>query len=272
MALKEFNLTGKAAIVIGGGRGIGKDIAFALAEAGSDVMATARTREEIEQTASGIRSFGRKGIAVSADATKAADVEKVVTTAISEWGKIDILVNSAGVGLRKPIIPLPNYKPARAENPIHFFSPTSEEEWRVMIDTNLTSIFLATRAVGRYMTKQRRGKVINISSMTGAKGFAYEVIYCSMKAAVIMYTRSLALEWARYNINVNAIAPGYTATETMTANFLKDDGVREKLLRSVPLRRFCQPREVGLLAVYLASEASDYLTGQTIYLDGGILA
>jgi NAD(P)-dependent dehydrogenase (short-subunit alcohol dehydrogenase family) len=271
MLLKEFNLTGKVAVVIGGGRGIGKDIALALAEAGSDVIPAARTMEQIEQTASEIRSLGRNAIAVCADATKSVDVEKVVTTAISKLGKIDILVNSAGVGLRKPIIPLPNYKPTLVENQKDFFSPTSEEEWRLMIETNLTSIFLATRAAGRYMIEQRKGKIINISSMTGAKGFAYEVIYCTTKAAVIMYTRSLALEWARYNINVNAIAPGYVVTEMMGI-FLKDDDFREKLMRAIPLRRFCQPREVGLLAVYLASEASDYLTGQTIYLDGGILA
>ncbi len=120
------------------------------------------------------------------------------------------------------------------------------------------------------MIQQRKGKIINISSMTGAKGFAYQVIYCTTKAAVSMYTRSLALEWARYNINVNTIAPGYVATE-MTSMFFENEAIREKLLSPVPLGRLCQPREVGLLAVYLASEASDYLTGQTVYLDGGVL-
>lgn len=271
MFLKEFDLAGKAAVVIGGGRGIGKSITLTLAEAGADVLVAARTSEQIEQTALEIKSLGRNGIAVPADATKAADIDKVVAAAISEWGRIDILVNSAGVGTRKPIVPLPGYQPAWAEAAKDFFAPTSEEEWHHMIDANLTTIFFATRAVGPHMIQQKKGKIINISSMTGAKGFAYQVVYCTTKAAVSMYTRALALEWARYNINVNAIAPGYVATG-MTAMFFENQTMRDTLLRSVPLKRLCLPREVGFLAVYLASEASDYLTGQTIYLDGGLLA
>jgi 2-deoxy-D-gluconate 3-dehydrogenase len=271
MPLKEFDLTGKSAVVIGGGRGIGKGIALALADAGADVLVAARTKEQVEQTASEIKELGRRSIAVLADATKAVDLDRVVAKAISEWGGIDILVNSAGVGSRKPIVPLPGYKPAWAVAVKDFFAPTSDEEWHYMVDANLTTIFLATRAVGPYMIQQRKGKIINITSMTGAKGLSYQVVYCTTKAAVSMYTRALALEWARYNINVNAIGPGYVATE-MTAMFFENEAVRDKLLRPVPLGRLCLPREVGLLAVYLASEASDYLTGQTIYLDGGILA
>lgn len=271
MLLREFDLAGKAAVVIGGGRGIGKGIALTLAEAGADVIVAARTAEQVKQTASEIKSLGRKGIAVSADATKAEDVDKVISAAISEWGRVDILVNSAGVGSAKPIVPLPGHIPPWAEAVKDFFSPTSEEEWHHMLDANLTSIFLATRTAGPHMIQQSKGKIINISSMTGAKGFAYQAVYCTTKAAVSMYTRSLALEWARYNINVNAIGPGYVATD-MTAMLLENETARDRLLRSVPLRRLGQTREVGLLAVYLASEASDYLTGQTIYLDGGILA
>lgn len=271
MALKEFDLTGKAALVFGGGRGIGKGIALALAEAGADVMVAARTRDQVEQTALEIKSLGRKSIAVPADATKAADVDKVVAAAISEWGRIDILVNSAGGGFRKPIVPLPGYRPGWAEAVKDFDAPTSEEEWHHMIDANLTTIFFATRAVGPYMLQQNKGKIINVSSFTGIKGFAYQVMYCTNKAAVNMYTRSLALEWARYNINVNAIAPGYVATE-MTAIFFENEAMKQKLLQSVPLRRLCQPRELGLLAVYLASEASDFLTGQIICVDGGLSA
>lgn len=272
MALQEFDLSGKAAVVIGGGRGIGRGIALALAEAGAEVMVAARTETEIEQTASEIRSLGRKGVAVRVDATKAEEVDTLISAAVSEWGRVDILVNSAGVGIRKPIVPLPGYQPpAWAEKRRDFSSPTSEQEWHLMMDANLTCVFLATRAVGPQMIKHGRGKIINVTSMTGAKGFAHQVLYCTTKAAVSMYTRSLALEWARYNINVNAIAPGYVATP-MTRLFFEDEATREKLMSSIPLRRLCQPREVGLLAVYLASEASDYLTGQTVYLDGGVLA
>ncbi len=268
MSVEEFDLTGKAAVVIGGGRGIGKGIALTLAEAGAEVMVSARTIKEIEETALEIKQLSKKGIAISADATNPGDIDKVISAAVSEWGRVDILINSAGLGTRKPIVPLPGYKPAWAEGQKDFFLPTSDEEWRLAIDANLTSIFFATRAVGPHMIKQQKGKIINISSATAAKGFAYEVLYCTTKAAVAMYTRALAVEWARYNINVNAIAPGYVATQ-MTSMFFENEAVREALLRSVPLKRLCEPRELGLLAVYLASEASNYMTGQTIYLDGG---
>ena len=131
--------------------------------------------------------------------------------------------------------------------------------------------FLATRAVGPHMIEQRKGKVINITSMTGAKGYPYHVLYCVTKAGGIMFTRSLALEWAPYHINVNAIAPGYLATQ-MTDIYMQDEPMKQRFIGSIPAGRLCEPREVGLLAVYLASEASDYMTGQTIFLDGGMTA
>ncbi|MBI4596577.1 MAG: SDR family oxidoreductase [Candidatus Tectomicrobia bacterium] len=272
MSLKEFDLTGKSAVVMGGGRGIGKGIALTLAEAGADVLVAARTNQEILETAAEIGQLGCKGLAVAADATKSSEIDHVISVAIKEFGKIDILVNSAGAGLRKPIVPLPGYKAGEwAGGRKDISLPVTDLQWQQLIDANMTSIFLATRAVGLHMLERKKGKIINISSMTGAKGFPTEVIYCTTKAAVIMYTRALALEWARYHINVNSIAPGYVETE-MTSQFFDNEKTKERLLSSVPLRRLCQPREVGLLAVYLASEASDYLTGQAIYLDGGILA
>ena len=271
MALSEFDLAGKNAVVVGGGRGIGRGIALALAEAGAQLVVAARTEREIEETALEIGRLGGKATPFRADATKAEDAEALIARAVSTWGRLDILVNSAGVGLRKPIVPLPGYRPGWASGRKDFDLRTSDDEWRAMIDSNLTCIFLATRAAGPRMIQQGKGKVINVTSMTGARGFPNQVIYCTTKAAVSMYTRALALEWARYNINVNAIAPGYVATP-MTRLFFEDEAIKEKLLDSVPLGRLCQPREVGLLAVYLASEASDYLTGQTIYLDGGVVA
>ncbi|MBM3254319.1 MAG: SDR family oxidoreductase [Candidatus Omnitrophica bacterium] len=271
MLFKQFDLTEKTAVVIGGGRGIGKAIALTLAEAGGDIVVAARSNQEIRQTVEEIERLGRKGIAVCADATKAEDLTNVISTAISEWEKIDILVNSAGVGIRKPIVSPAEYKPAWAEEKGVLFSPASEEDWGTTLNTNVTSIFLATRAVGPHMIRQRKGKIINISSFMASKSFAYQALYSTSKAAVNMYTRALALEWARYNINVNAIAPGYVHTQ-MTSIYFDDDAVREKIVKSIPLGRLCQPREVALLAVYLASEASDYITGQTIYIDGGLLA
>lgn len=271
--LKEFNLEGKVAIVTGGGRGMGRVVCLVLAEAGADIVVVARTQSEIEETANGVRSYNRRAIAIPCDVTKSKEVNNMVERTISEFGKIDILVNQTGAGDRKPLVPLPGFKPKWAEKePVaDFYAPISDEEWRHMIDANLTSIFLCTRAVGPHMIRQRKGKIINITSVGGTKGFAFHTLYTCSKAAANMFTRSLALEWARYNINVNAIGPGYVLT-AFTQRVFEDEEIKKQTLRSVPLGRFCEPREVGLLVLYLASNASDYITGQTIYIDGGTLA
>ncbi len=270
--MKEFKLEGKSAIVTGAGRGIGKAIALTLAEAGAHIIAAARTREEIEDTAAEVQKTGRECLPVPADVSKSSDVARMVEVAVSKFGRIDILINQAGRGGgRKPLVLLPGYNPPGAKDIPDFFTPMSEAMWHSVMDTNLTSMFLCARAVGPYMIEQKKGKIVNMSSFVGAKGFPYQLAYSTSKAAVSMFTRCLALEWARYKINVNAIGPGYVRT-SMTEGLLQNEAARESLLKSVPLRRFCEPREVGLLALYLASEASDYLTGQTIYLDGGLLA
>ena len=272
MALIEFDLTGKAAVVIGGGRGIGKGIALTLAEAGADVLAVARTEAEVLQTAEEIQHFGVKGIGLRADATNPQDLDRVVEAALSRWGQIDVLVNSAGGAfVRKPLVPLPEESPSWARDLKEFNTITTEEEWGGMMNANLLCTFLATRAVGPHMIQRRKGKVINITSMTGAKGYPYHVLYCTTKAGGIMFTRSLALEWAPYHVNVNAIAPGYLDTQ-MTEIYMQDEAMKRRFIGSIPIGRLCEPREVGLLAVYLASEASNYLTGQTIFLDGGMTA
>jgi NAD(P)-dependent dehydrogenase (short-subunit alcohol dehydrogenase family) len=268
MLFKDFDLTGQSAVIFGGGRGIGKGIGLVFAEAGADVLVASRTKEEVEQTASEIRGLGRKGIGISADATKTADVNSVVEKAISEFGKVDILVNSAGLGYRKPIVPLPGYKPGWVEANIDVNVPTTDQEYYHQMDLYLTSVFLATRAVGPHMIERKKGNIINISSAAGVHGYALQVLYCTAKAAVIMYTRSLALEWGRYNIRVNAIGPGYIETK-LTSSLTSDPERKAQLIRSVPLRRIGQPRDVGLLALYMASPASGYLTGQAIFLDGG---
>jgi NAD(P)-dependent dehydrogenase (short-subunit alcohol dehydrogenase family) len=168
---------------------------------------------------------------------------------------------------------LPGFKPKWAERePVRdFYAPIDNEEWRYMIDGNLTSIFLCTRAVGPHMIHQKRGKIVNITSVAGARGFQYHTLYTTTKAAVNMFTRSLALEWARYNINVNAIGPGHVLT-AFSKRIFEDEETKKQTLRSIPLGRFCEPREVGLLVLYLVSSASDFITGQTIYIDGGSLA
>ena len=270
--MKEFQLEGKTAIVTGAGRGIGKAIALTLAEAGAQIIATARTREEIEETAKEVRKMGRNCLPIVMDVTKSSDVARMAEMAVSKFGRIDVLINQAGRGGgRKPLVPLPGYIPSGSKDNPDFFTPLSEELWHLIMDTNLTSMFLCARAVGPQMIRQKKGKIVNMSSFVGAKGFPNQLAYSTSKAGVSMFTRCLALEWARYHINVNAIGPGYVHT-TMTERFLQNEKGKEKLLTSIPLRRFCEPREVGILALYLSCEASDYMTGQTIYLDGGMLA
>jgi NAD(P)-dependent dehydrogenase (short-subunit alcohol dehydrogenase family) len=268
MTLKEFNLEGKVAIVTGAGRGIGRAIALALAEAGAAVAAAARTREEIEDTAREVRRLGRKAIAVPTDVTRAEEVARLVEQTVAELGKIDILVNNAGTDIQKPLAPLPDIKTRLAQLVPGFEQGLTDADWNQVLDTNLTSHFLCCRAVAPHLIQQRSGKVIGVTSMLGVKGSPYELPYCSTKAAVIHFTRALALEWARYNINVNAIAPGYLHTR-LSDFFWSDEKFREQGLRSIPLRRLGEPREIGLLAVFLASPAADYITGQTIVIDGG---
>jgi NAD(P)-dependent dehydrogenase (short-subunit alcohol dehydrogenase family) len=270
MALQEFNLSGKVAIVTGAGRGIGKGIALALAEAGADIVAAARTQEQLEQTAAEVRHWGRKCLPLRTDVTRAEEVERMAERTLAEFGRVDILVNNAGTLVMKPLAPLVDFQTRLSQVVPGFDPPMSQEDWQRQMDTNLTSIFLCLRAVVPQMMKQRKGKIINISSMEAVKGFSYHSAYSASKGAISALTRSLALEWARYNINVNAIGPGYVPT-ALTEFGHQDEKLREQMLRSIPLRRFASVRDIGLLAVYLASAASDYITGQTIYIDGGVI-
>jgi len=271
MIPREYNIEGKVAIVTGGGRGIGKAIALVFAEAGVDVVVAARTVEQIEGTAKEIRGLGQRALAVSTDVTKADQVENMVKKAISEFGKIDILVNDVGASYAKQLIPLPGVKLPGWEEVGDLNTPMSEEEWHHTMNTNLTSVFLCTRAVGPYMIEQRRGKVINISSVNADMGLPYWISCNTSKAGVSMFTRCLALEWAPFNINVNAIGPGDFPT-SLTTKIHNDPQLKEQMLRCIPLGRTGNVRDLGLLALYLASDASNYMTGQTIYLDGGELA
>ena len=271
MIPREYNIEGKVAIVTGGGRGIGKAIALVFAEAGVDVVVAARTVEQIEGTAKEIRGLGQRALAVSTDVTKADQVENMVKKAISEFGKIDILVNDVGASYAKQLIPLPGVKLPGWEEVGDLNTPMSEEEWHHTMNTNLTSVFLCTRAVGPYMIEQRRGKVINISSVNADMGLPYWISCNTSKAGVSMFTRCLALEWAPFNINVNAIGPGDFPT-SLTTKIHNDPQLKEQMLRCIPLGRTGDVRDLGLLALYLASDASNYMTGQTIYLDGGELA
>jgi len=273
MITDDYRVDGKVAIVTGAGRGIGKAIALVLAEAGADITVVARTREQVEQTAEEIRQLGRKALAMPADVTNEDQVREVVTRTISEFGKIDILVNSAGIssGMR-PVVFVPGAKfPGWELAGDEWDKPITLEWWHRVMDTNLTSVFLFAQAVGPHMLKQKKGKVINISSNSAGLGTPYHSVYCASKAGLSTFTRCLASEWAPFNICVNAIGPGATKTEMMEAH-LRDPLFSKAILDAIPKGRVAEPREMAMLALYLASEASDFMSGETVFIDGGQLS
>ncbi|MFC1938581.1 SDR family NAD(P)-dependent oxidoreductase [Chloroflexota bacterium] len=266
--MKEYRVDGKVAIVTGSGRGIGKAIALALAEAGADIVLAARTKKQIEQTAEELRKMGSKAIAISTDVSKEDQIRTVVEQTISEFGIIDILVNNAGISPFKPVVStevkLPGWEAAGDD----WDNPYSLEDWHRIIDTNLTSAFLFARAVAPHMIRQKKGKIVNMSSTAGEQGIPYLSAYCVSKAGLTELTRCLASEWATFNINVNAITPGDIATD-IVEGMLQDPGMRRTVLEAIPFGRLGEPREVALLTLFLVSEASSYVTGQTFTIDGG---
>lgn len=272
MVPKEFSIEGKVAIVTGAGRGIGKAIALTLAEGEADVVVVARTVKQIEQTAEEIRKLGREALAIPADVSKQDQVNKVVDQSISHFGRIDILVNNAGIASpEKPVAYIPGVKFPHWDLAANPEEQLSQDEWNQVIATNLSSAVFFARAVGPHMLRQKRGKVINISSNSADMGTPYWSPYCTSKAALIGFTRCLASEWAPYNICVNAIGPGNTRTEMIENIMKKDPKVAEWVLAPIPMGRLAEPREIALLVFYLASDASNFLTGQTVYIDGGQL-
>ena len=272
MLPKEYSVEGKVAIVTGAGRGIGKAIALTLAEAGADITVVARTVNQIEQTAEEIHKLGRKALAIPTDVTQEDQIKGTVEQTVSQFGKIDILINNAGVFLARPIVylpgmKLPNYEMAGDD----WERQQTPEDWHRVIDTNLTSAVLFAQAVGPHMMRQKKGKIINTSSAFAEIGVPCYTAYCVSKAGLSMFTKCLAAEWMPFNICVNAVGPGDTMTEEAIP-FLDDPTAMKMILDSIPAGRFAEPREIALLVLYLASEASDYMTGQTVYIDGGMLA
>jgi NAD(P)-dependent dehydrogenase (short-subunit alcohol dehydrogenase family) len=269
--LKEFSLDGKVAIITGAAKGIGKGIALTMAEAGADIVGADLDSEGLNNLAPEIQQLEKEYLSITTDVSKSKDVQNMVDETISKFGKIDILVNCAGIrGLDKPIIPLPDTLPPRDDIP-DFYSPWSEKEWHEVFKIDLDSIFLCTRAVGRYMIKQKNGRIINIASSWAFSGMGSDlnVPYCTVKAAVVRFTEALAFEWAKYGVNVNAIGPGLVHTELSQKIVIEHEDIRQKYHSRIPQGRLGTPREIGLLAVYLASSAANWMTGQAIYLNGG---
>ncbi len=269
--LDEFKLDGKTAVVTGAAKGIGKGIAVALAEAGADIIAADVDTGGINRLADEIRQMGRRYLPLTIDVRDRTSVQEMIAGTIAHFKSLDILVNCAGYrGTDKPLIPLEDVQPPR-DDIGDFFTPWSLEEWRDLMKIDLDSIFLCTRAAGEYMVKQKSGKIINIASSWAFSGMGswLNVPYCTAKAAVVRFTSALAYEWAKYNVNINAIAPGLIDTELTQKIVLEHDSMKGKYFPRIPQGRLGTPREIGLLAVYLASPASDWMTGQVIYINGG---
>jgi NAD(P)-dependent dehydrogenase (short-subunit alcohol dehydrogenase family) len=248
--LDKLRLDGKLAIVTGAGRGLGRAMSIALAEAGADIVATARTESQLEETAQQVRAKGRRCLVVPTDVTDPSQVSGMVERAVAEFGRVDILVNNAGGGTAGYGKTLPDI---------------TDEEWRVGIDTNLSSSFYCSRAVIPHMLRQGGGKIINITSGYGLRGGRNNYMYTAAKAGLINFTRTLALSYARDNIQANCIAPGvFPHTEQMAQMFHGG--------KFIPIGRVGRAEELGPAVVFLSSELSDHMTGETIVADGGGVA
>jgi NAD(P)-dependent dehydrogenase (short-subunit alcohol dehydrogenase family) len=249
--LNFFDLSGKVAIVIGGSRGIGLAIAEGLASCGASCVIAGRNLERARAAAEAIGRKNLKARAISADVADRRSVEKLADQTLREFGRIDILVNSAAMILRKPI------------------EEVTDEEWNAILTTNLSGVFISCQVVGREMIRRKNGKIINISSNVAQVLQPGRGAYAVTKAGVSHLTRVLAFEWAQYNINVNAVAPGPTLTEFNQKYFDEHPEDLQARIRSMPLGRMGRPQDHAGAAILLASPAGDFITGQTIFVDGG---
>lgn len=250
MEHSDFFLSGKVAVVTGGSRGIGRYLSTGLARYGADVAVTGRTVSELEEAAAEVKSLGRKALAVAMDLTNVKEIHAGIEKIHDTFKRMDILVNNAGINIPRPAVEI------------------TEEDWKKVIDTNLTGLFFCCQAAGRIMMNQKKGKIINISSQTGTVAIDLRAAYCASKAGVNLLTKELALEWGPHNINVNAVAPTFIETD-MTSHMLQDPSFKEKVLSKILLGRVGHPKDVLGAVVYLASEASDLVTGHVLLVDGG---
>ena len=253
MPFAPLDLAGRTAVVIGGTSGIGRALTHGLAHAGADVVATARRTELVEQTAAEIEQLGRRTLRVASDVTDTASLKALLAAAIAAFGKVDIMVNCAGRTKRVPTLDL------------------GDEDWDAILETNLTGTLRAAQVFGRHMVDRRYGRIINIASLSAFVALFEVAAYAASKAAVASLTKSLAIEWAPFGVCVNAIAPGVFRTP-LNSNLLDGtDRGREFLLRT-PMKRFGQLEELAGAAVFLASDAASFVTGEVLVVDGGFLA
>ncbi len=254
MAVAPFSLEGKVAIVTGGDQGLGRAIGLALAEAGADVAVASASPGEaraVAEVAQAVRDQGRRALAFSLELSRSQEVEAMVGRVVAELGRVDVLVNGVEVALGKPFVDI------------------TDAEWSQVLAANVTAAFVCSRAAARPMLQQGKGRIINLVSGLSLRGMPNMAAYCASQGALVQLARALALEWARSGIRVNALGYGWVEGSPLTP---QDETMRGSLVRYLPLRRLAQPEEVAVLAVYLASDASEYVTGQTLFADGGALA
>lgn len=245
-----FDLSGKTAVVTGGSKGLGEQAAYALAEAGADVALVSRTQADLDAVSESIRAAtGRRALGIVADVTRDADIRGMVGAVMAEFGQIDILINNAGIGGTTPVRDL------------------DEAEWDRFMDLNLKGPVLCSKHVGVEMARRQQGNIINVSSLFSRIVARYMAAYGATKAALVSFTRTLALEWARDNIRVNALCPGYFDTP-MNHEFWDTKGGKGIISR-IPMQRVGDPQEIKPAIVFLASDANTFMTGTTLFVDGG---
>ncbi len=253
MSFSGLELNGKIAVVVGGTSGIGRAIAHGLADAGAHVVASSRRAAEVEKTAAEIEAKERKTLRLTSDVSTKATLQNLLDECVKEFGRVDILVNSAGVTKRTPTLDLP------------------EDEWNWILETNLTGTLRACQVFGKQMIEQKYGRIINIASLSTFVALYEVAAYAASKAAVASLTKSLAIEWSQHGVNVNAIAPGVFKTALNTQLLESTERGREFLLRT-PMKRFGKVEELAGAAVFLASDAASFVNGEVLVVDGGFLA
>ncbi|MGB9682807.1 MAG: SDR family NAD(P)-dependent oxidoreductase [bacterium] len=249
----SFDISGKIALVTGASKGIGRSIALTLADGGADIIVTARNEEELKELVSEIKSMGRNAAYIVADLSSTKEAISMANRALEIFGKVDILVNNAGVSFPQLALEV------------------TEEAWDSTMNVNLKSLFFITQVIGKKMIEQKKGKIINISSQAGIVGLEAHAAYCASKGGINLLTKVLAIEWGRYGINVNAVAPTVILTP-MGERAWADPVKRAKMLEQIPIGRLGYPEDVSGVVLFLASSASDLITGAVIPVDGGYTA